>query len=85
MTAEEALQSKWIRTNGMMLKRRSLISVSARMKTFNARLKLKTAILCAQSMNRWRIITRNSVSNSNIVVKDGDDDGDDTGDTGEKE
>jgi len=85
MTAEEALQSKWIRTNGMMLKRRSLISVSTRMKTFNARLKLKTAILCAQSMNRWRIITRNSVSNSNIVVKDGDDDGDDTGDTGEKE
>lgn len=61
-TAVDALRSKWIRANDGLLRRNSLVSASSRLKTFNARLKLKTAILVCQSMSRWRKITKTSKS-----------------------
>ena len=62
LSAAEALQSRWLFVNPRLLRRNSLLRTSTRMRTFNARLKLKSAILAAQSVIKWRIITRNSLA-----------------------
>lgn len=60
-TAKDALASKWIRANTQLLKSHSLMSASSRLKTFNARLKLKSTILVIQTLVRWRRITGHSL------------------------
>ena len=59
-TAMDALGSKWIRQNDLMLMRNSLTNASSRLRTFNARLKFKTTILVIQSLSRWKLITKKS-------------------------
>ena len=62
LSASEALQSRWLFVNRRVLRRTSLLSTSTRMRTFNARLKLKSAILATQSVMKWKILTRNSLA-----------------------
>jgi serine/threonine protein kinase len=62
LSASEALQSRWLFVNRRVLRRTSLINTSTRMRTFNARLAFKSAILVTQSVIKWRIITRNSLA-----------------------
>ena len=57
-SATDALNHAWIRADARMLRRNAL--TSSRIKTFNARLKLKSAILATTSIIRWRKIARNS-------------------------
>jgi len=61
-TAKDALGSKWIRANAGLLKQNSLMNASSRLKTFNARLKLKSAILACQSVARWKNLTKHALS-----------------------
>ncbi len=64
-TAIDALNSRWIRANESLLRAKSLTSVSSRLRTFNARLKLKSAILACQSLSRWKNITKMAIEQRN--------------------
>ena len=58
-TASEALASNWFSVaNKRRLSQNQLEKAQSNMKTFNARLKLKVAILAAQSIARWRIVAK---------------------------
>jgi serine/threonine protein kinase len=54
LSALDALQHGWIRTDSRILSRHSLMNTSARLKTFNARLRLKSAMLAIHSAIKWR-------------------------------
>lgn len=60
-TAIDALNSRWIRANKSLLEGKSLTNVSSKLRTFNARLKLKSAILACQSLSRWKNITKMAI------------------------
>jgi len=60
-SAEDALNHDWIRADSRMLRRNALGRSSQRMRTFNARLSFKSAILVTQSVIRWRNVTRDSL------------------------
>jgi calcium/calmodulin-dependent protein kinase I len=68
-TAEDALRCKWFRTNDTLLRRNSLFNASSKLKTFNARLKFKSAILMLQSLSRWKLMTKRSVEKRNEEAK----------------
>lgn len=53
-SASEALQSAWIMEDKKVLRQSSLLVTSDRIKTFNAKLALKSAILAIQSAVRWK-------------------------------
>jgi serine/threonine protein kinase len=55
LSAMDALEHGWIRTDSRILRRNHLMNTSARLKTFNARLRLKSAMLAIRSV----IILRN--------------------------
>ncbi len=58
-TASQALACKWFsNTNERTLSQNQLIKAQSNMRTFNARLKLKVAILAAQSIARWKIVAK---------------------------
>jgi len=58
-TASEALNSAWFsNTNRTLLSNNQLPKAQSNMRTFNARLKLKVAILAAQSIARWKIVAK---------------------------
>ncbi len=59
-TCQDALNHKWIRAESRMLRRNGLRQCSMRIRTFNARLKFKTAILATQSVFHWKSVTRHS-------------------------
>jgi len=61
-SAQDALNHEWIRADSRMLRRNALGRSSVRMRTFNARLSFKSAILVTQSVIRWRNVTRDSIS-----------------------
>lgn len=61
-SAQDALNHDWIRADSKMLRRNALGRSSMRMRTFNARLSFKSAILLTQSVIRWRNVTRDSIS-----------------------
>ena len=58
-TASQALASRWFcTTNKTALYQNELQKAQSNMRTFNARLKLKVAILAAQSIARWKIVAK---------------------------
>ncbi len=59
-SCQDALNHTWIRAESKMLRRNGLRQSSMRMRTFNARLKFKTAILATQSVFHWKSVTRHS-------------------------
>jgi calcium/calmodulin-dependent protein kinase I len=59
-TAIDALNSTWIsNSDKFSLTLNSLTESASNMKTFSARLKLKTAILTVQSVTRWKLVLKN--------------------------
>jgi serine/threonine protein kinase len=62
LSAHDALRHSWIRADEHILQRNSLLNTSFRLKTFNARLTLKSAILATHSMIIWRNLTRDGKS-----------------------
>jgi serine/threonine protein kinase len=62
LSAHDALCHSWIRADEHLLQRNSLLNTSFRLKTFNARLTLKSAILATHSMIIWRNLTRDGKS-----------------------
>jgi len=60
LSAMDALQHEWIQTDSRILSRNSLMNTSARLKTFNARLRLKSAMLAIRSVITWRNIALNN-------------------------
>jgi len=60
ISAHDALRHSWIGAEANRLRRNSLINTSFRLKTFNARLAFKSAILATHSMIIWRNLTRDS-------------------------
>lgn len=64
LTASEALQSKWISQMRNRQLRLSYLGKSQKnIKTFNAHVKLKTAMLTVQSMIRWKMVGKRSKEN----------------------
>eukprot|EP00549_Striatella_unipunctata_P026008 CAMPEP_0118706240 /NCGR_PEP_ID=MMETSP0800-20121206/20425_1 /TAXON_ID=210618 ORGANISM="Striatella unipunctata, Strain CCMP2910" /NCGR_SAMPLE_ID=MMETSP0800 /ASSEMBLY_ACC=CAM_ASM_000638 /LENGTH=257 /DNA_ID=CAMNT_0006608707 /DNA_START=501 /DNA_END=1274 /DNA_ORIENTATION=- len=63
MSAEQALNSTWIQESGMRLAKNSLMFTSQRLKTFNARMKLRSAMIAVDwisGMQRTSWIKRSS-------------------------
>ena len=60
-SAQDALNHKWIRAESRMLRRNGLRQSCIRIRTFNARLKLKTAILATRSVFHWKNVTRQNI------------------------
>lgn len=58
-SAVDALEHGWIRTDARILRRHSLLNTSARLKTFNARLRLKSAMLAIRSVIIWKNLVFN--------------------------
>lgn len=61
-SATDCLNHAWIRADSRMLRRNALISTSQRMKTFNARMTFKTAILATRSVMRWKNIANSAAA-----------------------
>mmetsp|Transcript_15042 Transcript_15042/g.17171 ORF Transcript_15042/g.17171 Transcript_15042/m.17171 type:complete len:500 (+) Transcript_15042:365-1864(+) len=72
-TAKDALKSRWISQNdGRMLSNNNLEMTRSNLSTFNARMKLRTAILTVQSVARWKIVVHkngNTCMDEKIVEK----------------
>lgn len=70
-TASDAINSAWIMKDRRDLRQMTLFNTSVRIKTFNARLAFKSAILVTQSVMRWRNITqRKKRDTHNVIMED---------------
>jgi serine/threonine protein kinase len=67
-TALDAINSAWIMKDRRDLRQMTLLNTSGRMKTFNARLTFKTAILVTQSVTRWKRIVQNKDRDTKDVI-----------------
>ena len=59
-SAKDSLKHPWFKTNIRLLSTNNLNITSQRMKTFNARLAFKTAILATHTIIFWRKLARRS-------------------------
>ena len=67
-TASDAIHSAWIMKDRRDLCQLKLNNTSARLKTFNARLTFKSAILVTQSVMRWKRIVKNGKRPTDDVI-----------------
>jgi len=58
LTAKQALESRWFRDRGDMLARHNLAASSRRLKTFNARMKLRSAMIAVNWASQASIMMR---------------------------
>ena len=79
ISAHDALRHSWIGAEANRLRRNSLMNTSTRLRTFNARLAFKTAILATHSMIIWRNLVRDkkrkAPEGTNCVAADSKDAG----------
>lgn len=78
MTASKAMASRWIRHDGDMLARNKLLSTSQRLKTFNARMKLRSAMIAVDWVSKtssWKSMRANSLRSNALASKAVEDEG----------
>lgn len=71
MTSTEALRHKWMRASNDRLKKMSLEGTSQRLKTFNARMKLRSAMIAVDwvsSLKRTSWLSSRNMSNNSRVT-----------------
>eukprot|EP00804_Cyclotella_cryptica_P026187 CCRYP_009771-RA/>CCRYP_009771-RA protein AED:0.10 eAED:0.10 QI:893/1/1/1/1/1/5/672/723 len=62
ITCQEAMASPWMRRRDTMLRKNSLMFTSQRLKTFNARMKLKSAMIAVSAVTSARMSLRKSLN-----------------------
>jgi serine/threonine protein kinase len=68
ITCQEAMASPWMRRRDTMLRKNSLMFTSQRLKTFNARMKLKSAMIAVSAVTSARMSLRRS--NNSLILKE---------------
>uniref|UniRef100_A0A6U3VKJ7 Protein kinase domain-containing protein n=1 Tax=Ditylum brightwellii TaxID=49249 RepID=A0A6U3VKJ7_9STRA len=63
LTATEAMNSKWVMSRAHLLERNKLMHTSQRLKTFNARMKLRSAMIAVNWVSSARLLTRQMTTN----------------------
>jgi len=68
LTAKQALGSRWFRDRGDMLSRNNLAASSRRLKTFNARMKLRSAMIAVNWASQASIMMRRLSSQRQLMA-----------------
>eukprot|EP00565_Helicotheca_tamesis_P003257 CAMPEP_0185727906 /NCGR_PEP_ID=MMETSP1171-20130828/3447_1 /TAXON_ID=374046 /ORGANISM="Helicotheca tamensis, Strain CCMP826" /LENGTH=542 /DNA_ID=CAMNT_0028396551 /DNA_START=481 /DNA_END=2109 /DNA_ORIENTATION=+ len=72
MSAFEAMNSPWIRQRANLLERNKLMYTSQRLKTFNARMKLRSAMIAVNWISSARLLTRTMSQNMSKMEEEKD-------------
>lgn len=85
LTSKEAMHSKWMTQHSDRLKRNTLLYTSQRLKTFNARMKLKSAMIAVTAMTSVRLSVARSIADVVPMESDDEKSGDSTEEEAKKE
>ena len=66
LTSHDAMQSSWMRQRGNLLARNNLLYTSQRLKTFNARQKLRASMLAVTAISRLKLSTSKLASDRSM-------------------
>jgi hypothetical protein len=79
------MHSKWMTQHSDRLKRNTLLYTSQRLKTFNARMKLKSAMIAVTAMTSVRLSVARSIADVVPMESDDEKSGDSTEEEAKKE
>ncbi len=72
LTSKEAMQSRWMIQRADRLQRNTLLYTSQRLKTFNARMKLRSAMIAVTAMTSARLSIARSIADVVPIESDGE-------------
>lgn len=72
LTSSEAMRSRWMIQRADRLQRNSLLYTSQRLKTFNARMKLRSAMIAVTAMTSARLSVAKNIADVVPIEHDGE-------------